>query len=157
MERTVLITNLLDVVIDTSIGKITTHTNALVLFDRGSDDRYGPSGPRYRAYGYRNEASNPTFDLMLPSFDWSIEPQSYRRAFTLCVAAQPHMTLMTDFANDLPLDIERLEGEDARRGLTDLLMRKVLRYYHAPYFVIGQQVETELARKALGVEEVVEV
>lgn len=156
MERTVLITNLLDVVIDTGVGKVMTHTNALALCDRGPDER---TGPRYRAHGFHNEAGNPTFDLMLPSFDWAIEPQSYRRAFALCFAGQPGpcMMLTTDFANDLPLDIVRLEGEDARRGWSELLVCKVLRYYHAPYFVIGQQVETALARKALNVEGVVEV
>ena len=62
-----------------------------------------------------------------------------------------------DFANDLPLDIERLEGQIAWRGWGDILMRKVLRYYHAPYFILGQQFETERTRKALGVEGVVEV
>ena len=155
-ERTVLITNLLDVVFDTSAGKVMTHTNALVLCDRGPD---AGSGPRYRAYGFSNEASNPTFDLVLPSFDWSIEPQSYQRAFALCFAGQPGpcMMLTTDFANDLPLDIVRLEGEDARYGWGDLLMRKVLRYYHAPYFLIQQQIETAVARKRLGVEGAVEV
>ena len=156
MERAVLITNLYDVSIETSFGRVGTHTNALVLSDRGPDEK---TGPRYRAYGFRNEAGNPTFDLVLPSFEWTIEPQSYRRAFVLCVVGEPsaRMTLTTDFANDLPLDIERLEGEDARRGWSDLLLRKVLRYYHAPFIVLGQQHRTELARQAFGVKGVVEV
>jgi len=156
MERTVLITNLLDVSIETGFGNVVTHTNALVLLDRGPDEK---TGPRYRAYGFHNEAANPTFNLVLPSFDWTIEPQSYRRAFALCIVGQPgpRMMLTTDFANELPLDIERLEGEAAQRGWGDMLVRKVLRYYHAPYFILGQQLDTELARRALGVEGVVEV
>lgn len=156
MERTVLITNLLDVSIETGFGRVTTYTNALALSDRGPSEN---SGPRYRATGFHNEAANPTFDLVLPSFEWTIEPQSYRRSFALCIAGQPGPKLMlsTDFANDLPLDIELLEGEEARRGWGDLLVRKVLRYYHAPYFVLGQQLDTVLARKALDVEGVVEV
>jgi hypothetical protein len=161
MERTVLITNLLDVSIDTPFGRIGTRSNALVLEDRGSEEK---TGPRYRAYGFRNEAGNSTFDLMLPSLKWTIEPQSYRRAFTLRIAEKPNaekpdvqMTLTTDFANELPLDIECLEGEAARRSWEDLLLRKVLRYYHAPFIMLGQQHRTELARQAFGVEGVVEV
>ena len=154
MERTVLITNLLDVSIETGFGNVMTHTNALVLLDRGAKEN---SGPRYRAYGYHNEAANPTFSLMLPSFEWTIEPQEYRRAFALCVDGAPRMMLTTDFANELPLDIARFEGAVASRDWGDLLMRKVLRYYHAPYFILGQQLETERARKVLGVEGVVEV
>ena len=148
MERTVLITNLLDVSIDTGFGKVCTHTNALVLSDRGADDR---TGARYRAHGFHNEAANPTFDLVLPSFDWTIEPQTYRRAFVLrfADAAGPLIHLATDFANDLPLDVERWEGD--RRDWSDELLRKVLRYYHAPYFVIGQQLDADQARRALGV------
>lgn len=156
MQRTILITNLLDVVVETPAGNVLTPSNALALHDRGPDER---TGPRYRAYGFRNEAGNPTFDLVLPSFDWAIEPLSYGRAFMLCVAGLPDLKLRltTDFANDLPLDIERLEGEDARFGWGDMLLRKVLRYYHAPYIVLGQQLETTRARAMLGVEGVVEV
>ena len=65
MERTVLITNLLDVSIETGLGNVMTYTNALVLSDRGDQE----FGPRYRACGYHNEAINPTFTLMLPSED----------------------------------------------------------------------------------------
>jgi hypothetical protein len=152
MERIVLITNLLDVAIDTGFGKVLTHTNALVLSDRGPDDK---TGAQYRAHGFRNEAGNPTFDLTLPSFDWAIEPLSYRRAFVLCFAGQagPRITLTTDFANDAPLDIEHLEltGE-VQYNWDDTLVRKVLRYYHAPYIVLGKQLDADLARKALGVE-----
>ena len=155
MERTVLITNLMDVSIETSFGNVRTHTNALALLDQGPES----TGPRYRAYGFHNEAANPTFDLMLPSFEWSIEPQSYHRAFALCIAGQPgaRMILTTDFANELPLDIERFEGEAASRGWGDLLVRKVLRYYHAPYFILGKQFSTEDARRVWRVEGAVEV
>jgi hypothetical protein len=31
-------------------------------------------------------------------------------------------------------------------------MRKVLRYYHAPYVVLGQQFDVETVRKVFGVE-----
>jgi hypothetical protein len=156
MKRTVLITNLLGVGINTGSHTITTHTNALVLLDRGPDDG---NGSRYRMYGYHNEAGNPTFDLMLPSFNWTIEPQACRRSFTLLVEGLVGLrfVLASDFSNELPLDIERLEGEEAERGWADLLMRKVLRYYHAPYFIIGRQLQTERARAALGVEGAVEV
>jgi hypothetical protein len=148
-ERIVLITNLTDVSIDTSFGKVLTHTNALVLSDRGPDDK---SGARYRAHGFRNEAGNPTFDLILPSFDWTIEPQSFKRSFVLCFAGEPgpRIGLLTDFANDEPLDIEQWTG----RGWGDALLLKVLRYYHAPYIVLGQQLDAAQARKALGVESV---
>lgn len=152
-ERIVLITNLLDVAIEADFGKVRTHTNALVLSDRGPEDG---TGPRFRAYGFHNEAANPTFDLLLPSFDWTIEPQSYKRAFTLCFAGQcgPRMTLTTDFANDAPLDIERLEILDGQPHWGDMLMRKVLRYYHAPYFIVGRQLDADFARKALGIESI---
>ena len=153
MERSVLITNLLDVSIETGLGHVTTHTNALMLLDQGAKS----SGPRYRVYGYHNEAANPTFSLMLPSFEWAIDPQEYRRSFALCIDGAPRMMLTTDFANELPLDIKCFEGEIACRGWGDMLMRKVLRYYNAPYFILGQQFETERTRKALGVEGVVEV
>jgi hypothetical protein len=44
---------------------------------------------------------------------------------------------------------------DKNRGeWNDTLLRKVLRYYHAPYFILGQQVEAEKIRKALRVESV---
>jgi len=156
MEKTVLITNLLDLTVDAGGCKVRTHANALVLWDRGSDEK---SGPRFRALGFHNEAGNPTFDIMLPSIDWSIEPQSYWRSFVLTVAGLPgvRLVLTTDYTNDLPLDIERLEGAGARTGWSDLLLRKVLRYYHAPYFILGQQVETERARRTLGVEGACEV
>lgn len=154
MERIALITNLLDVSIDTGFGKVQTHTNALVLSDRGADDK---TGARYRMHGFRNEAGNPTFDMTIPSFDWSIEPQTYRRKFALCFAGKtgPTIELYTDFANDLPLDIERLELTDKTRSTWgDLLLRKVLRYYHAPYIVLGQQLEADRVCAALGVERV---
>lgn len=152
MERIALITNLLDVSIDTGFGKVKTHTNALVLSDQGPDDQ---TGARYRMHGFRNEAGNPTFDMVIPSFDWSIEPQSFRRKFALCFAGKsgPPIELYTDFANDLPLDIERLVLTDNTRSTWgDLLLRKVLRYYHAPYIVLGQQLDADRARDALGVE-----
>jgi len=152
MERIALITNLLDVSIDTGFGKVKTHTNALVLSDRGPDDQ---TGARYRMHGFRNEAGNPTFDMVMPSFDWSIEPQAYQRKFALCFAGKPGPTieLYTDFANDLPLDIERLDLTDKTRSAWgDLLLRKVLRYYHAPHIVLGQQLDADRARDALGVE-----
>jgi len=154
LERVVLITNLLDVSIDTRSGKVRTHTNALVLSDLGAND---DSGARYRAHGFRNEAGNPTFDLTLPSFDWTIEPQAYTRCHVLCFAGKsaPKITLTTDFANDEPLDIERLDRTDNRWG--DLLLRKVLRYYHAPYIVLGQQLDADQARRALGIESVDEI
>jgi hypothetical protein len=146
-ERGVLITNLNDVSIDTGFGKVRTHTNALVLSDRGPKD---DTGARYRAHGFHNEAGNPTFDLTLPSFDWTIEPQSYKRAFVLCFAGQanPRIVLTTDFANEEPLDIVSLDRPD----WGDLLLRKVLRYYHAPYIVLGQQLDADQAREVLGVE-----
>ena len=147
MERNVLITNLLDVSIDTSFGRVRTHTNALVLSDRGPDDK---TGARYRAHGFRNECGNPTFDLTLPSFDWSIESKSFRRAFALCFAGVPgpKIELAANFTNDEPLDIEK----DLPKSWGDVLMRKVLRYYYAPYIVLGQQLEAEHVRKVLGVE-----
>ena len=151
MERIALITNLLDVSIDTGFGKVKTRTNALVLSDRGADDQ---TGARYRMHGFRNEAGNPTFDMIIPSFDWAIEPQSFRRRFALCFAGKlgPPIELYTDFGNDLPLDIERLDLTESNRRWGDLLLRKVLRYYHAPYIVLGQQLDADRARDALGVE-----
>ena len=148
-ERIVLITNLSDVSIETSFGKICTHANALVLSDLGGES----SGPRYRAHGFHNEAANPTFDLVLPSFDWTIEPQpSYRKGFVLCVAGKdaPRLLLTSDIWNEEPLDIVQMERTDA--SWSDLLTRKVLRYYHAPYFVLGRTVDADKAREALGVE-----
>jgi hypothetical protein len=153
LEHAVLITNLLDALIDTPFGKVRMRANALVLFDRGSKS----SGPRYRIHGFYNEAANLTFDMVLPSFDWSIETQSYKRSFTLVVAGSPSVKieLHTDFANDEPLDIERWDMTDENRDAwSDALLRKVLRYYHAPYIVLGQQFETDVARLALGVESV---
>lgn len=154
-ERIVLITNLFEVSLDTSFGKARTPTNALILFDRGPDD---DTGARYRAQGFRNAAENPTFDLTLPSFDWSIESQSYKRSFALCFAGTtpgtlgPKIWLSTDFANDAPLDIESWElRESDGHTWGDMLLRKVLRYYHAPYIVLGQQHDADQARKALGV------
>lgn len=150
-ERLVLITNLLDASIATSFGKVRTHTNALVLTDQGTES----SGPRYRVHGFHNEAGNLTFDMVLPSFDWTIEPQSYKRLFHLVVAGDPgvRIELATDFANDESLDIVQRDVTDENRGeLSDTLLRKVLRYYHAPYFIIGQQVDADKARQALGVE-----
>jgi len=150
MERIVLITNLLDVSIDTGFGSVRTPTNALVLSDRGPKDG---TGARYRMHGFHNEAGNPTFDLTLPSFDWTIEAQTYRRSFALCfVGKVPKIMLSTDFANDLPLDIERMDRTDV--GWADVLLRKVLRYYHAPYIVLGQQLDADRAREVLGVESV---
>ena len=148
-ERIVLITNLFDVSIETSFGKITTHANAVVLSDSGGDG----SGPRYRVHGFHNEAANPTFDLVLPSFDWMIEPHpSYKKGSVLSVAgnAELKILLTTDIWNEDPLDIVQMERTDA--SWSDLLTRKVLRYYHAPYFVIGRTVDADAAREALGVE-----
>lgn len=149
-ERSVLITNLMDVSVDTGSVRLRTHTNALLLSDRGPDDG---ENTRYRAYGFRNEAGNPTFDMIVPSFDWSIEPQSYQRHFVLRFADAPRLRLelFTDFANEAPLDVERWDD-----GLSwqDALLRKVLRYYHAPYIVLGQQLDADKARAALGVESI---
>ena len=95
--------------------------------------------------------------MVLPSFDWSIEPQAYKRAFVLVVAGSPsvRIELHTDFANDDPIDIERLEVTDENRGAwADVLLRKVLRYYHAPYIVLGQQLDSDKARLVLGVESI---
>ena len=153
MEHIVLITNVLDAHVDTPFGKACMHTNAIVLFDRGPEG----SGPRYRARGFRNEAGNLIFDVVLPSFDWSIEPQSYRRAFVLVVAGSPsvRIELHTDFANDEPLDVERFEvTSENRNAWSDALLRKVLRYYHAPYVILGQQLDVDKVRQALGVESV---
>jgi hypothetical protein len=158
-ERYVLITNLLDVSIDAGFGKVRTHTNALVLTDQGA----GSDGPRYRLHGFYNECGHLTFDMLLPSFDWTIEPQEYKRAFMLCVAGgagkpAAKIELLTDFANDQPLDIERFDVTDDNRSTWgELLFRKVLRYYHAPYIVLGQQFEADKARQALGVESVDEL
>lgn len=153
-ERVVLITNLLDVVVDTDFGKLLVNANALVLFDRGDDE----SGPRYRVHGFRNEAANLLFDMVLPSFDWTVEQQSRnKRAFVLCVAGRRpvRLTLHTDFTNDAPLDVQQCDVTDANRGAwAATLVRKVLRYYHAPYFIVGQQVEADKARQVLGVESV---
>ncbi len=153
MENIVLITNVLDAFVDTSFGKVRMHTNVVVLSDRGPEG----TGPRYRAHGFHNEAGNLIFDMVLPSFDWSIEPQSYRRAFALVVAGPPsvRIELHTDFTNEEPLDIERFEVTDENRGTwNDALLRKVLRYYHAPYIILGQQFEADKARLVLGVESV---
>jgi hypothetical protein len=95
--------------------------------------------------------------MVLPSFDWAIEPQAYRRSFALVVAGSPsvRIELHTDFANDEPLDVELFEATDENRGAwSDALMRKVLRYYHAPYIILGQQFEADKARLVLGVESV---
>ena len=157
-EHIVLITNLLDVSVDAGFGEVRMHTNALVLTDRIA----GSDGPRYRLHGFYNECGHLTFDMVLPSFDWTIEPQEYKRAFMLCVAGaagkpSAKIKLYTDFANDEPLDIERFNVTDANRGTWgELLTRKVLRYYHAPYFILGQQIEASKARRALGVESVLE-
>lgn len=146
-ERSVLITNLMDVSVETAFGKFRTHTNALVLSDLGPDNL---TGPRYRAHGFYNEAANLTFDMVVPSFDWSIEPQSYPRHFALCFANAPalRLELFTDFANDAPPDVESWND-----GLSwqDALLRKVLRYYHAPYILLGQQFDADKTRGALGV------
>lgn len=151
-ERLVLITNLIDVSIDTTFGMVRTRSNALVLLDRGSEE----SGPRYRIHGFHNEAANLLFDMFLPSFEWTIEPQSYKRAFVLRVAGTPdaRFELHTDFANDEPLDIEHWD-EPSKGSWADELLRKVLRYYHAPYFILGQQFEADKTRQLLGVESVV--
>lgn len=154
-ERYVLITNLMGVTVDTGFGKVRLRSNALALNDRGA----GSDGPRYRLYGFHNETGNLTFDMVLPSFDWAIEPQQYQRHFVLCVAGDPSVKigLETDFANNEPLDIERFDVTDDNRGTWgELLMRKVLRYYHPPYFILGQQIEASKARRALGVESVLE-
>lgn len=153
MEHVVLITNLIDAFVDTPFGKVRMHANALVLFDRGPEG----NGPRYRAHGFHNEATNLIFDMVLPSFDWSIEPQSYKRAFVLVVAGAPSVKieLHTDFANDEPLDVVRFEVTDENYGAwSDALLRKVLRYYHAPYVILGQQFEADKVRGVLGVESV---
>lgn len=154
-ERSALITNLMDVSVDTGSGRLRTHTNALVLSDRGPDEK---TGARYRVHGFRNEAGNPTFDMVVPSFEWTIEPQIYAfqqvpRHFALCFAGDPKLRieLFADFANDAPLDVERWD-DDTSWG--DVLLRKVLRYYHAPYIVLGQQFVAEKARAALGVESI---
>jgi hypothetical protein len=154
MERIVLITNLLDVSMDTGFGKMRTHTNALVLIDRGPDDK---TGTRYRAHGFCNEVGNPTFDMALPSFDWSIESKSFRRAFVLCFAGEPgpRIELAADFTNDAPLDIERWDRPDGTQDVWgDVLVRKVLRYYYAPYIMLGRQFTAESARKTFGVERI---
>lgn len=110
--------------------------------------------------GFYNEAGHLTFDMVLPSFDWTIESQEYKRAFVLCVAGRAgtssvKIELLTDFANEEPLDIERFDVTDDNRGTWgDMLLRKVLRYYHAPYIILGQQIEADKARKALGIESV---
>ena len=151
MERTALITNLMNVSIPTPAGKVQTHTNALVLFDRGPDRGPAP----YRMYGFQNEAGNPTFDMVIPSFEWSIDPLVVRpgtptRNFVLTVAKMDlQIELHTDFANDQPLDIEHFHGE---HNWSDLLLRKVLRYYHAPYIMLGQQHDADHARYVFGVE-----
>jgi hypothetical protein len=148
MAKKILITNLMEV----AVGNVRTHTNALLLVDQGPDE----SGPRYRAYGFHNEASNLIFDVTLPSFKWSIEMQEYKRLFLLHVAGKEPVTfrLLTDFANDAPLDIEQLV-EDGERFERQVL-EKVLRYYHAPYILLGQQLRAELARKEFSVEPIVD-
>jgi hypothetical protein len=155
-EHVVLITNLLDVSVDTGFGKIRLRTNALALSDLGAKC----DGPRYRLHGFHNETGNLVFDMVLPSFDWTIEPQDYKRAFALCVRhlGDPPVRIMlfTDFANDEPLDIESFEVTAENRDWSKLLLRKVLRYYHPPYFILGQQIEAAKARQALGVESVLE-
>ena len=158
-EHIVLITNLRDVSIDAGFGKVCTHTNALVLTDRGA----GSDGPRYRMHGFYNECGHLTFDMVLPSFNWTIEPQEYKRRFVLCVAgasgkSPAKIELLTDFANDEPLDIERFDVTDNNRESWGVrLSRKVLRYYHAPYIVLGQQFEADKVRQALGVKSVDEL
>ena len=157
-ERIVLITNLLDVSVDAGFGEVRMHTNALVLTDRIT----GSDGPRYRLHGFYNECGHLTFDMVLPSFDWTIEPQEYKRAFMLCVAgaagkSSAKIKLYTDFANDEPLDIERFDVTDDNRDWSGLLLRKVLRYYHAPYIILGQQFDADKARHVLGVESVDEL
>lgn len=153
MERVlgadVLITNLFSVAIDTGFGCVYTHTNALILSDRGPENT--TLGARYRMHGFHNEAANPTFDLVMPSFNWKIEPQSHKRSFILSFvdAAGPKILLTTDYANDVPLDIERL---DRTARWSDLLVRKVLRYYYDPYFILGQPFDADRARQTLGVE-----
>jgi hypothetical protein len=152
MERTVLITNLMNVSIPTAAGKVQTHTNALALFDRGKDS----GGPRYRMHGFQNEAGNMTFDMVIPSFTWSIDPLVIRpgwptRNFILAIdKLDLQIELHTDFANNLPPDVARFDGE--HDDWSSLLLRKVLRYYHAPYIMLGQQHDADHARYVFGVE-----
>ena len=157
-EHIVLITNLMDVSIDAGFGTVRTHTNALVLTDRSA----GSDGPRYRMHGFYNECGHLTFDMVLPSFDWTIEPQEYKRRFMLCVAGASgkppaRIELLTDFANDETLDIERFDVTEDNRDWSGRLFRKVLRYYHAPYIVLGQQLNADEVRQALGVASVDEL
>lgn len=170
MKKYVLITNLDSV----NIGAVRTFTNALLLVDDGENHL----GPRYRARGFHNEAGNPTFDVALPSIDYTVTQDPIPAAFAGMKVNSPesrggHFTfkatkgaahspaavtldLCADIGNELGLDVQRFEGPDDKGNLIssiwDVMVRKVVRYYHAPFIMLLQQHSATAVASALGVK-----
>lgn len=172
--RFVLITNLETV----TIGAVRTWSHALLLQDDGADERHRLGGPRFRARGFSYDAATPTFDMALESIDYTIEPASsphwfigdsgeakpLSRGGIMRIQApvldrEVEMQLVAEIGNEEPLDIEVFErpaGDKSGRFYSETLWptleRKIVQYWHAPFFLARTQVPVEQARYALGVK-----
>lgn len=167
MTRCVLITNLGDV----TIGDIRTYTHALLLTDNEGRDM-GRNG-RFAARGFATEAGEPTFDMRLPSIDYTFElepvPDHIKAMGGQVLSMRGTLRVKNTGGDPIgdvsigltsgslldgrPIDFETFAGDDrSPRFYTSIwnrLQAKVAHYWDAPYIMLRQQARIEQVRGAL--------
>lgn len=152
MKSIILFTNLHEV----TIGDVRTHSNAMIFVDNGVPS----SGPRYRAQGFRNEASTLTFDMTLPTIEYDIRTPptgglcSVIELRTKMGKKPVTLNLCLQFPGDEPLDIQRWDNSESEIDIAkvyETLLAKVVQYYRAPFILINQQWRIEDFATLIGV------
>jgi hypothetical protein len=168
VTRCGLITNLGAV----TIGDIRTYTHALLLIDTKGCDM--ARNGRFAARGFATEAGEPTFDMRLPSIDYTFElepvPDFIKNTGGQVLSTRGTLHVKNtggDPINDVsmvlacgsfdgrPIDFETFAGDD-RDGrfypsLWNRLQAKVAHYWDAPYIMLRRQARIEEVRGALEV------
>ena len=128
-----------------SIGNVHTHSRALLLWDN-------------QARGFLYNRVTPSFNVWLASLEYTIEPLEVNglplRAADLRLATRDaegvtlRLMLCTD--NDDPVNVTTFETASPEQ-IWEVLDRRIVAYWQAPYFLESRQVSIHDARRTVGI------
>lgn len=128
-----------------SIGDVHAHAHALLLADK-------------RARGFLYNSVTPTFAVQLASLEYQVKPVECAgtplRGIDLVVSTpSSHLELRVNLTNgnDDPINITAFDRDRSYEEIWNVMNRRIVAYWTAPYFLESRQVSIHDARQHVGI------